>query len=252
MLENVLARDRGLEIMKIILELEDIFERYTEDQIAKREEENRDKNLKDEEKWWRNSRWGFPWTTAIDECYKRGVDPNITQGVLMSLIRNGILRNVGSNSSAEYRLNYKEDVIAEVGRYDEKPDLLTTTNIASKAIIAEVAEINRNDVLFDTYLKDILDYNLEETIKFGNKIDIKLIADYFKEMFGDILYFDSLLALIHQYAISDTDVLTPNNGKVVSHIGFNLAMFGTPGTGKTFSIHDIICEIGRASCRERV
>jgi hypothetical protein len=58
-------------------------------------------------------------------------------------------------------------------------------------------------------------------------------------MFGDILYFDSLLSLTQQYGLADVAVVNPE-GQVAMHTGFNLAFFGAPGTGKTFSINDMV------------
>ncbi|EQD73212.1 hypothetical protein B1A_05064, partial [mine drainage metagenome] len=53
------------------------------------------------------------------------------------------------------------------------------------------------------------------------------------------LYADSLLALLQQYALTDAPLVAPT-GRVTGTTGFHLALFGPPGTGKTFSIDDLI------------
>jgi hypothetical protein len=92
---------------------------------------------------------------------------------------------------------------------------------------------------FEDYLADLLDNRLEETIEFGRDTSVAYIAEYFRRMFGDILYFDSLLSLTQQYGLADVAVVNPE-GQVAMHTGFNLAFFGAPGTGKTFSINDMV------------
>jgi len=85
----------------------------------------------------------------------------------------------------------------------------------------------------------LLENRLEETIEFGKDMSVAYIAEYFRRMFGDILYFDSLLSLTQQYGLADVAVVNPE-GQVAMRTGFNLAFFGAPGTGKTFSINDMV------------
>ncbi|MCD5401559.1 hypothetical protein LR013_03070 [candidate division NPL-UPA2 bacterium] len=104
---------------------------------------------------------------------------------------------------------------------------------------AEYNRIKRMDEEFEDYLANLLENRLEETIDFGKDMSIAYIAEYFRKMFGDILYFDSLLSLTQQYGLADVAVVNPE-GQVAMHTGFNLAFFGAPGTGKTFSINDMV------------
>ena len=103
----------------------------------------------------------------------------------------------------------------------------------------EAAEIHAMDTEFFRALKDLLDHRLDATLDFGRSFSIDRLAAYLKELFGEELYLDSLLALLQQYALSDVPLVAPT-GRVTGSTGFHLALFGPPGTGKTFSIDDLI------------
>jgi len=126
-------------------------------------------------------------------------------------------------------------------------EVITTLKIEEEPLVAfesdiaraEHNRIKRMDEEFEDYLVDLLENRLEETIDFGKDISIAYIAEYLRRMFGDILYFDSLLSLTQQYGLADVAVVNPE-GQVAMRTGFNLAFFGAPGTGKTFSINDMV------------
>ncbi|MGB9785633.1 MAG: hypothetical protein ACPLSO_07610, partial [Fervidicoccaceae archaeon] len=65
------------------------------------------------------------------------------------------------------------------------------------------------------------------------------LIDYLQDLFGPAIYFDHLLTITQQYSLADSDIITGSNNKAGS-IGFNLALFGEPGTGKTFASKDMI------------
>jgi hypothetical protein len=88
-------------------------------------------------------------------------------------------------------------------------------------------------------LRDVLHHRLEETIEFGRTFDVERLAGYLKGLFGEALYFDSLISLLQQYALADVALLAPT-GRTTGATGFHLALFGPPGTGKTFSIDDLV------------
>ncbi|MBI5332758.1 MAG: hypothetical protein HZB65_04245 [Candidatus Aenigmarchaeota archaeon] len=111
--------------------------------------------------------------------------------------------------------------------------------LSSDAAAEELEEIKKMDMEFETYLKDLVENRLEETIKFGEYLTVNFIADYIKKMFGNVLYFDSVLGITHQYALSDATVFNAE-GTIAMKTGFNLAFFGAPGTGKTFAVDDMI------------
>lgn len=92
---------------------------------------------------------------------------------------------------------------------------------------------------FDFYLSDLIKTRLDETVVFGRKMSTQSIAEYLKTNFGPVLYFDSFLALSQQYGLADVDIVH-HHGKTGFRTGFNLALFGEPGTGKSFSTRDLI------------
>jgi len=89
------------------------------------------------------------------------------------------------------------------------------------------------------YLNDLLKNRLTKTIKFGKTFSAGYLSDYLQNLFGQVLYFDSFLSIIQQYAISDVDIVNPQ-GKTGMRTGWSFALFGEPGTGKSFSTRDLI------------
>jgi len=103
----------------------------------------------------------------------------------------------------------------------------------------ETAEVHAMDTAYFHALKDLLDHRLDATLQFGRELSIDRLATYLKDLFGEELYPDLLIALLQQYALSDVPLVAPT-GRVTGSTGFHLALFGPPGTGKTFSIDDFI------------
>jgi len=99
--------------------------------------------------------------------------------------------------------------------------------------------IERMDLELNSYLSDLIENRLEETVKFGKNFSILKLSNYLQGLFGPILYFDSLLSLTQQYGLANAEVINPI-GKVVKRTGWSLALFGDPGTGKSFATRDII------------
>ncbi|HTT73557.1 MAG TPA: hypothetical protein VMG99_05350 [Thermoplasmata archaeon] len=103
----------------------------------------------------------------------------------------------------------------------------------------ESAEIRAMDQEFLERLREVLHDRLEATIEFGRTFDVDRLARYLRGLFGEALYFDSLISILQQYALADTPLLAPT-GRPTGATGFHLALFGPPGTGKTFSIDDLV------------
>ncbi|MCI4358191.1 MAG: hypothetical protein L3J95_00495 [Thermoplasmata archaeon] len=103
----------------------------------------------------------------------------------------------------------------------------------------EEAEIRSMDTEFLDALRAIVDHRLEATVRFGRSLSIGHLADYLRSLFGETLFSDSLVSLLQQYALADVPLLAPT-GRPTGSTGFHLALFGPPGTGKTFSIDDMI------------
>jgi hypothetical protein len=103
----------------------------------------------------------------------------------------------------------------------------------------EGAEIRGMDAEFLDRLRDVLNHRLEATVDFGRKFSVDHLAKYLRELFGEALYFDALIALLQQYGLADVPLLAPT-GRATGSTGFHLALFGPPGTGKTFAIDDLV------------
>ncbi len=103
----------------------------------------------------------------------------------------------------------------------------------------ERRRIEGMDREFDEYLNDLLKHRLEMVIEFGRSFSIISLANYLKELFGPILYFDSLLSITQQYGLANVDIVHPH-GRTGRKTGWSLALFGEPGTGKSFSTRDMI------------
>ncbi len=103
----------------------------------------------------------------------------------------------------------------------------------------EEAEIRGMDADFLDRLREVLTRRFETTMEFGRTFSIDRLVRYLRELFGDELYFDSLISLLQQYALADAPLLAPT-GRTTGATGFHLALFGPPGTGKTFSIDDLV------------
>lgn len=99
--------------------------------------------------------------------------------------------------------------------------------------------IQKMDRELDEYLNELLRHRLDATIKFGKQFSSASLADYLQELFGKILYFDSLLSIIQQYGLADVKIIH-QRGKTGKRTGWNLSLFGEPGTGKSFATRDMM------------
>jgi hypothetical protein len=106
-------------------------------------------------------------------------------------------------------------------------------------IAMEREEIGKMDAAFNEYLNTILKKRLDLTINFGKDFSITALAKYLQGLFGPVLYFDSLLSLTQQYGLADVDIVH-QHGKTGMRTGWNLSLFGEPGTGKSFSTRDMV------------
>jgi len=110
----------------------------------------------------------------------------------------------------------------------------------------ERERIRKMDLEFDRYLEDLLKHRLERTIRFGKQFSIEFLASYLKERFGPVLYFDSLLSISQQYGLANVNIVH-EKGETGKKTGWSLALFGDPGTGKSFSTRDMI--LGKPSAK---
>jgi len=126
------------------------------------------------------------------------------------------------------------------------PSVTVLTTVPSKEEGVEVDyvslerhEIETMDAAFEGYLSTLLRNRLDSTIRFGKILSIKTLGSYLQSLFGPILYFDSLLSITQQYGLADVEIVH-QRGKTGMRTGWNLSLFGEPGTGKSFSTRDMI------------
>jgi hypothetical protein len=95
------------------------------------------------------------------------------------------------------------------------------------------------DEELNKYLNDLIENRLSQTVKFGKTFSAGSLADYLQSLFGRLLYFDGFLSIVQQYGIADVEIVNPQ-GKTGMRTGWSFALFGEPGTGKSFSTRDLI------------
>ena len=103
----------------------------------------------------------------------------------------------------------------------------------------ERQEIGKMDAELNEYLSNVLKARIDSAIRFGKMFSIEALADYLLNLFGPVLYFDSLLSITQQYGLADVQIVY-EHGKTGMRTGWNLSLFGEPGTGKSFSTRDMI------------
>ena len=111
--------------------------------------------------------------------------------------------------------------------------------VKGKSARNELNEVLKFEKEFDSYLNDLVESRLDQTTEFGKQFSVNELALYLLELFGSVLFFDSLLTIVQQYSIADVEVVS-KPGRSAMRTGFNLALFGQPGTGKTFAALDMI------------
>jgi hypothetical protein len=120
---------------------------------------------------------------------------------------------------------------------------LTRAEIAESApfnpVPDEANEVRAMDGEFLATLREVLAERLAPTLEFGRSFSVAALAEYLRELFGEALAMDAQIALLQQYALADVPLVAPT-GRTTGATGFHLALFGPPGTGKTFAIDDLI------------
>lgn len=89
------------------------------------------------------------------------------------------------------------------------------------------------------YLNELMKHRVNDVVAFGKSFSITKLANYLTELFGTVLYFDSLLSITQQYGLADVPIVH-TQGRTGMGTGWNLSLFGEPGTGKSFSTRDVI------------
>jgi len=172
--------------------------------------------------------------TVIKARFKRW------RNTLDSLLGFKLIRKLSGTAKDVTTYALYSEMVSLLRRVLASPRSLELPVINSEAAQAELAYVQQMEKEFEDYLRDVLDNRLEETLEFGREqMSLGLVTHYLEELFGPMLYFDILLALVHQYGMSATEIVNPE-GTRAGNTGFHLALFGSPGTGKTFSVKDMM------------
>jgi len=113
-------------------------------------------------------------------------------------------------------------------------------------VALESQEVERMDRELSEYLSNVLKRRLDATIRFGKSFSVATLSSYLQNLFGPVLYFDSLLSITQQYGLADVEIVH-QQGRTGMRTGWNLSLFGEPGTGKSFSTRDMI--LGKPDAR---
>ena len=140
-------------------------------------------------------------------------------------------------------------VQSELGIAPPEPAPKPTATVSPIVVSAEVSEVDyialerqeieKMDTTLSDYLSNLLRNRLDATIRFGKTFSVSALADYLMKLFGPVLYFDSMLSITQQYGLADIEIVH-EHGKTGMRTGWNLSLFGEPGTGKSFSTRDMI------------
>ncbi|MEM0266577.1 MAG: hypothetical protein QXM23_04745 [Archaeoglobaceae archaeon] len=144
---------------------------------------------------------------------------------------------VGSRQYPKWAMpeEVKPAVIEVLSEFEAKPVPKLSTPQAER----EFLEVIRMEEEFQSYLRELVSNRLEETVEFGKRMSPSYLLGYLQDLFGPVIFFDHLLSITQQYSICDAEVIGKEGYKALN-TGFNLALFGEPGTGKTFAIKDMI------------
>ncbi len=158
--------------------------------------------------------------------------------LLARLKRRGLLVDLpGGSGDRAYAVPFPDELRAILLGESERTDALDAGPLTP--VPDERAEIRSMDAEFLDRLREVVDDRLDATVAFGRAFDVRALAGYLRELFGDELYVDSLISILQQYALADVPLIAPT-GRATGSTGFHLALFGPPGTGKTFSIDDLV------------
>jgi hypothetical protein len=179
----------------------------------------------------------------IKKGLRRGVDPLPILAELEEL--KIITTSYKSGQYQEWKIPEEVSpmVQAELGIVMPVPPKMGVTPTVGMAeadyMLEERQRLGNMDKELGQYLNDLLKHRLGATIKFGKTFSVTSLASYLLDLFGPILYFDSLLSITQQYGLADVEI-THEHGKTGMRTGWNLSLFGEPGTGKSFSVRDMI------------
>lgn len=158
--------------------------------------------------------------------------------LLTRLRRRGLLLELtGGSTDKTFEVPYPAELVELLTGEIARSELADGATLL--AVPDERAEIRTMDAEFLEQLREVLTERLEATLAFGRSFHVDRLAAYLRGLFGEELYLDALISVLQQYALADAPLVAPT-GRTTGATGFHLALFGPPGTGKTFSIDDLV------------
>lgn len=172
------------------------------------------------------------------ENVKKISGKGLSWAVLKDLERKGLINEHRSRQYHEHWIPVEIRPLIEEVLHSQRTERLSY-RFSTELAESEFEEVQKLDNELDNYLLDMVDNRIDDVMEFSKGFSVRKLAEYLKDMFGPLLYFDSLLSIIQQYSLADVEIVNPK-GKIVGYTGFNLSFFGAPGTGKTFAVDDMI------------
>ncbi|MEM2673832.1 MAG: hypothetical protein QXG34_03840, partial [Candidatus Bathyarchaeia archaeon] len=176
--------------------------------------------------------------------------------ILSDLIKLGILNQSYSDGKyREWSIAREALPVIEIEIKGKPKEVQTTRGVSVPfneekqridLLLEEKLLIDKMDRELEAYVHDLLANRLEKTIRFGKTFNISVLSAYLRDLFGSVLYFDSLLSITQQYGLANVEIIH-EGGKTGKRTGWSLALFGDPGTGKSFATRDMI--LGKPSAK---
>ena len=149
----------------------------------------------------------------------------------------GLFRDIGRDNYSAWTI--PEERRKPVQEVLDSCGLTGLPRLSTKIARLEYESVLRSSEEFDSYLGDLIENRLDDTLTYGKEFSSLKLDQYLIELFGNFLYFDILLAITQQYGLANIPIVN-DRGNQTMRTGFNLALFGEPGTGKTFAVDDMI------------
>ncbi|UNQ73645.1 hypothetical protein [Infirmifilum sp. NZ] len=144
-----------------------------------------------------------------------------------------------SGSAREKGWTIPEEIRPVVEEFVKAVESKPIPRLSTRQAEDEFVQVLEMEAAYNSYLEGLVRERLDEALSFGRSFTVAKLVEYLVDLFGSVIFFDELLTLAQQYSIADTPVVTESGHKAMS-TGFNLALFGEPGTGKTFATKDFI------------
>ncbi len=179
----------------------------------------------------------------IKKSLRRGIDPTPILAELEQL--KIITTSYKSGQYQEWKIPEEVSpmVQMELGIVMPAPPKISVTPTVGMAeadyMLEERQRIGNMNKELEQHLNNLLKHRLNATIEFGKTFSVTSLTSYLRDLFGPILYFDCLLSITQQYGLADAEI-THGHGKTGMRTGWNLSLFGEPGTGKSFTVRDMI------------